>query len=224
MWRCLCRHMTSWPCFDVVRLTGLEPALLTKREPNGAVTLVKHRFPSLPVPFAHPARCKVKQRETLVAYNKTTFYTRKAKYILKHFGKCDIISDKGGEAMALEGFEIITFGNSGAYVSITKNGITFNKVALEKVNGASHVLLMVNRDMKQFAIKPCTPNDPSALPFTAQKPNTPNVRWNSKDLLRLFSGLMTWNLEKCNGFRVNGEYIKADKALLFDLRKAIPIE
>ena len=25
MWRCLCRHMTSWPCFDVVPVTGLEP-------------------------------------------------------------------------------------------------------------------------------------------------------------------------------------------------------
>ena len=24
MWRCLCRHMTSRPCFDVVREAGLE--------------------------------------------------------------------------------------------------------------------------------------------------------------------------------------------------------
>ena len=23
MWRCLCRHMTSWPCFDVVPVVGL---------------------------------------------------------------------------------------------------------------------------------------------------------------------------------------------------------
>ena len=26
MWRCLCRHMTLRPCFDVVRVTGFEPA------------------------------------------------------------------------------------------------------------------------------------------------------------------------------------------------------
>ena len=25
MWRRLCRHMTSWPCFDVVPVVGLEP-------------------------------------------------------------------------------------------------------------------------------------------------------------------------------------------------------
>ena len=126
--------------------------------------------------------------------------------------------------MALEGFEIITFGNSGAYVSITRNGLTFNKAALEKVNGATHVMLLVNREAKQFAIKPCGQNDPNAIAFTAQKPNSPNVRWNSKDLLRLFSGLMSWNLEKSNGYRVNGEYIKTEKALLFDLNRAMPID
>lgn len=125
--------------------------------------------------------------------------------------------------MALEGFEIITFGNTGAYVSITRNGITFNKAALEKVGSASHVVLLVNRDAKQFAIKPCSQNDPNALAFTAQKPASPNVRWNSKDLLRLFSSLMSWQLEKSDGYRVNGEYIKTEKALLFDLNKAMPI-
>lgn len=125
--------------------------------------------------------------------------------------------------MSLEGFEVITFGNTGAYASITRNGITFNKAALEKVNGASHVTLLVNRDTRQFAIKQCNPNDGSAMPFTVQKPTSPNVRWNSKDLLRLFSGLMSWDLEKANGYKVNGEYIKAEKALLFDLNKAIPI-
>lgn len=125
--------------------------------------------------------------------------------------------------MALEGFEVITFGNTGAYVSITRNGLTFNKASLEKVGGASHVVLLVNREAKQFAIKPCNQNDPNALAFTSQKPNSPNVRWNSKDLLRLFSSLMSWQLEKCDGYRVNGEYIKSEKALLFDLNKAMPI-
>ena len=28
MWRCLCRHMTSWPCFDVVPVAGLRLAAL----------------------------------------------------------------------------------------------------------------------------------------------------------------------------------------------------
>jgi len=129
----------------------------------------------------------------------------------------------GGDKVALDGFEVITFGNAGAFVSITRNGITFSKAALEKVNSASHVTLLVNRETKQFAIKPCSPSEANAMPFTAAKPTAPNVRWNSKDLLRLFSGLMSWDLAKCNGYKVNGEYNKSEKALLFDLNKALPI-
>lgn len=124
----------------------------------------------------------------------------------------------------LEGFEVITFGNSGANVSITKNGVTFNKIALEKMNGANYVTLMVNREKKQFAIKQCTQNDANAMPFAAAiKPKAPSVRWNSKELLRLFSGLMSWELEKGNGYKVIGEYLKSEKALLFDLNNAVPI-
>lgn len=124
----------------------------------------------------------------------------------------------------LEGFEIVTFGNTGASVSITKNGVTFNKASLEKMNSANYVTLMVNRNLKQFAIKQCTQNDANAMPFyVAIKPKAPSVRWNSKELLRLFSGLMSWDLDKCNGYKIMGEYLKSEKALLFDLNSAIAI-
>lgn len=124
----------------------------------------------------------------------------------------------------LEGFEPVVFGNSSAIASITKNGLTFNKVAFEKMNGTNYVTLLVNRDKKQFAIRQCAQNDVNAMPFAvAIKPKAPSVRWNSKELLRLFSGLMSWNLEKCSGYKIVGEYLKGDKALLFDLNDAIPI-
>ena len=38
MWRCLCRHMTLRPCFDVVRLAGLEPARISVREPKSRMS------------------------------------------------------------------------------------------------------------------------------------------------------------------------------------------
>ena len=124
----------------------------------------------------------------------------------------------------LEGFEPIVFGNSSAVVSITKNGVTFNKTAFEKMNGTNYVTLLVNRDKKQFAIRQCAQNDANAMPFAAAiKPKAPSVRWNSKELLRLFSSLMSWDLEKCSGYKITGEYLKGDKALLFDLTDAIPI-
>lgn len=123
----------------------------------------------------------------------------------------------------LEGFEEVSFGNSGASVSITKNGVTFNKTVLEKMNNANYVLLLVNRDARQFAIKQCTQNDANAMPFAvAIKQKATSVRWNSKELLRLFSGLMAWNLDECSGYKIVGEYLKGEKALLFDLNKAVP--
>ena len=75
--------------------------------------------------------------------------------------------------MALDGFEVITFGNAGAFVSITRNGITFSKAALEKVNSAGHVTLLVNRETKQFAIKPCSPSEANAMPFYRSETNCP---------------------------------------------------
>lgn len=124
----------------------------------------------------------------------------------------------------LEGFEPVVFGNSFAVASITKNGVTFNKTAFEKMNGTNYVTLLVNRDKKQFAIRQCAQNDANAMPFAAAiKPKAPSVRWNSKELLRLFSSLMSWDLEKCSGYKITGEYLKGDKALLFNLTDAIPI-
>lgn len=124
----------------------------------------------------------------------------------------------------LDGFEVVTFGNSGAAASITKNGVTFNKAALEKMNGTNYVTLMVNREKKQFAIKQCAQNDVNAMPFAvAIKPKAPSVRWNSKELLRMFSNLMSWDLEKGKGYKIVGEYLKSEKAMLFDLNNAIPI-
>lgn len=124
----------------------------------------------------------------------------------------------------LDGFEVITFGNSGAFVSITKNGITFNKIVVEKLNNANYVTLLVNREAKQFAIRQCGQNEANAMPFSATaKAKSSSVRWNSKELLRLFSGMMQWDLDKTNGYKIAGEHLKSDKAVLFDLNNAVPI-
>lgn len=124
----------------------------------------------------------------------------------------------------LEDFEPLIFGTASAVASITKNGVTFNKVALEKLNSTNYVTLLFNREKRQFAIRTCTQNDMSAMPFAAAlKPKAPSVRWNNKELLRLFSSLMNWDLENCKGYKVIGEFLKGEKALLFDLNNAIPI-
>ena len=124
--------------------------------------------------------------------------------------------------MALEGFETISFGNAGLTVSITKNGTTFNKNVVQKLGGPLNVVLMVNKAARQFAIRPATSKDTISMPFCAGEKRSPSVRWNSKEFLRLLSGMMEWNLKDGNGFHVNGIYSSSDKAIIFDLNDAIP--
>lgn len=124
----------------------------------------------------------------------------------------------------LENFEVFQTTSSGAVVSFTKNGVTFNKVSAEKMNKAQYVTLLINKATGQFALKQCTQNDLNAMPFAAAtRPKNPSIRWNNKDFLRIVCDYTGWDLNSCKGYKVVGEYLRTDKALLFDLNKAIPI-
>ena len=124
----------------------------------------------------------------------------------------------------LENFEVFHTTSTGAVASFTKNGVTFNKVSAERMNKAQFVTLYINRASGQFAVKQCAQNDANAMPFVAAiKPKNPSIRWNNKEFLRFASEFAGWDLENCKGYKVVGEYLKAEKALLFDLTKAIPI-
>lgn len=124
----------------------------------------------------------------------------------------------------LEDFEVFQATGMGAVASITKNGTTFNKVSYEKMGKANYVTLLIQKTAKQFAIRQCAQNDTNAMPFGAAiKPKNPSIRWNNKEFLRLISEMTGWDLDNCKGYKVPGEYLKNEKALLFDLTKATPI-
>ncbi len=126
----------------------------------------------------------------------------------------------------LDGFEPVLLGYSGPSASITKNGITFSKQTSDAFGKANveFVTLQLNRTDKKFAILPANKNDLGAMPFTSPNTKTPSVRWNNKDLLRLFSSLMEWDLRVCSGFRIPGVYKKEDRAIIFDLNNAVPLK
>lgn len=126
----------------------------------------------------------------------------------------------------LEGFTQFTFGGMAAYASITKNGISFNKVAVGKLNSTPYVLLFLNAQNLQFAIKKASANEAGAIPFgdSAKKGST-SVRWNSKEFLRAICDMTGWNLQAptCAGYKVFALYDKSEGALIFDLKEAVPI-
>lgn len=126
----------------------------------------------------------------------------------------------------LDGFTQFAFGSVAAYASITKNGITFNKVAVGKLNSAPYVLLFLNAQNALFAVKKATANEAGAIPFgDSAKKGPASVRWSSKELLRAICDMVGWNLGalNCSGYKVFAQYDKSEGALIFDLKEAVPI-
>ncbi len=117
-----------------------------------------------------------------------------------------------------ENFTSFNFDEGVPYVSITKNGVTFNKAVIMKLNYPAFVQLLINPADKQIAIRACAENDPNSTAFFKPKsnPNIISVRWNVKDLLNTLQEITGWDLSK-DGYRIDGILIKEENAMLFDL-------
>lgn len=108
-------------------------------------------------------------------------------------------------------------------VAMTKNGISFNKTTIEKLNRPEYVKVLIDRKGNRIAITPCDKNDRGARSFYKEGRDTANgVRWNNFDLKSIIQSMMRWNFED-KGRKAEGFYSDEDNALIFDLREAITI-
>ena len=125
----------------------------------------------------------------------------------------------------LEGFTPFNFDEGVPYVSITKNGVTFNKGVVKKLDCPQYVLLLVNAQTKQIAIQVCSEKTDRAVMFfnDEKKKNALSVRWNGRDLLNTITSMTGWNLSKA-GYRAEGILISEERAILFDLTQATLLE
>ena len=121
----------------------------------------------------------------------------------------------------LENFKAFNFNEGVPYVSVTSNGMTFNKSVIMKLGYPEHVLLLIDEETKRIAVQPCTQETPNAAHFynKEKKSNALSVRWNGRDLLNTIQNLMNWDLSQC-GYRIDGVLLKEDQAMLFDLTHA----
>lgn len=121
---------------------------------------------------------------------------------------------------ALEGFSSFNFEEGVPYVSVTINGVTFNKSVVMKLDYPTHALLLINDGEKKIAVQACDEKTPNAAPFYKEKKSgVISVRWNGRDLLNTFQDIMGWNL-KNEAYRIEGIHLKDERAILFDLTKA----
>lgn len=121
---------------------------------------------------------------------------------------------------ALDGFRAFNFNEGVPYVSVTSNGMTFNKAVIMKLGYPEHVVLLIDDENKRIAIQVCEEEAPNSVSFFKQnKNNVLSVRWNGKDLLNTIRGLTGWDLHK-EAFKVDGVLLREDRAMLFDLNTA----
>lgn len=122
---------------------------------------------------------------------------------------------------ALEGFTAFNFSEGAPYVSITKNGMTFNKGVILKLKCPAHVVLLINEQAKQIAIKVCDESTANSNSFYKKDKDNNNysVRWNGKDLLNTISSMMDWDLST-ESYKISGVLLKEENAFLFDLNNA----
>lgn len=123
---------------------------------------------------------------------------------------------------SLEGFTSFNFEEGAPYVSVTKNGVTFNKSVIMKLNYPNYVVLLINAAEKKIALQSCAPSTSNSTVFYKGKDDASkplSVRWNAKDLLQTLSRMMEWDLEM-KSYRIYGEPLPENKAMLFDLNTA----
>ncbi|MBQ1632621.1 MAG: hypothetical protein II049_07360 [Clostridia bacterium] len=122
----------------------------------------------------------------------------------------------------LDGFVVFDFNVGSASASITPNGVTFNKSVVIKLGFPKYAQLLINKQLKQIAVRACEKDDEKAYEFYGCSPDEKpvrSVRWNHKDLLNSLSELMDWDLKKV-AHRVEGKMLPEENVMLFDLTTA----
>ena len=125
--------------------------------------------------------------------------------------------------VTLDGFSAFDFSEGVPYMSITQNGITFNKAVTLKLGEPEYARFLINADARLVAVQAREEHDKNATFFYRPKASGAlSVRWNARDLLNTLERVMDWNL-KDNGYRTDGVLLKDERAIVFDLTKATPL-
>ena len=98
----------------------------------------------------------------------------------------------------------------------------FSKGVVAKLGKPSRVELLINDIDKQFIIRACNINKICSNAFYKENSKTKYVRWNNKNLLMTIANIMDCDLSKY-AYRVDGQYIIEEKAILFDLNNAVKV-
>jgi len=117
----------------------------------------------------------------------------------------------------LDGFKQINVVSGKPTITITKNGLTFSKNAVYKLELSEYVNLYLNEQKKVLAVQCCPEKTNMSIQFAREDKDY--VRWNNQDFLQTLDKLMEWDHTKYK-YKIVGEYYSNEKLLYFDLNSA----
>ena len=123
----------------------------------------------------------------------------------------------------LSGFKPISITTGFPTLTLTKNGVGFNKASILKMDGPRFVCVAINAEKNMLALIPCAEDDEYSTSFAKEGKKTNNVRWNSRDFANTVAEMCRWD-GVSRGKKVTGQYYADENALIFDMNCAVDIE
>lgn len=124
---------------------------------------------------------------------------------------------------AWDGFEVLETVKGTPSMSVTKNGVAFNKTVVEKMRAPQFAVPLIDKSRKRFAVIACGENDRGSREFF--KPGRDlsyGARWNNYDLRSTLEQMMGWDLSRA-GQKIPGTYSEEKNGFIFDLMDAVEI-
>lgn len=118
----------------------------------------------------------------------------------------------------LDGFEVKKLVIGSPSMTVTENGISFNKSAISKLGYPQYVKILIDPLGKRLAIQICSIDDENKVRFVKSNKDS-LVRWNYHDFT---ASLQKWvNKDmRVKGFKIPAHLLAEEKALLFDFNLA----
>ena len=120
----------------------------------------------------------------------------------------------------LEGFVEVPILQGSSFISVTSNGLNFNKNVVKHMRKAENIKIFCNSSRRQIAIKKCDKDDENAITFYRDEKNlTSGVRFNNREIQQMIATMMNWDLNAHN-YRVDGFLTGDGEAMIFNLNNA----
>ena len=120
----------------------------------------------------------------------------------------------------LKNFTVINIldTRSDSVVNINGTGLKFNMQTAQELGYPAYVQVLISPKDKQFAIRPCKENDPSAIEFSKPKGEQKyRVMVRNAVVLKSIREMAPW---KDDNWNVPGIFCAEDVAILYDLKAA----